>query len=1328
MSVVLRHKFVCGSIAVALLVVVSATIYANRILGELMPGYLGSLVPGKITFERVTGSLIHGIRIRGVRFYPIGTPAGAPPALTVDELRIGYDLFKSLMLRDRYVQISLLEPRLSVDVRTVLFDPAVLLELPRVLASRNVHINIAATGLAVSITGLKAEHPAMEDPLLFTGDANIGLGPDGIYTYTLPLSSSYATGQIRGNLVAATRRGKASVLFNSRFLVDHPLNGSGYVFTTPMEGRANVDLAVLEKNAPLTPGAYRMPFGPHLVMDSVIAGSVAGMAGVLTNVSKGLRVVGITSDGSFSKSGFKLLSGSIPVTAGRLLPAGELPDWDMSRWNLVLTGSAVPVPDFEKLLPFPMTGHATGTVTLAPKVPVLLDLSCTETSSEYFSFDRATLKASLDQDKIVFNELEAWSAGGSGVSTGTFDLAPQHFAFHARFRSFPQTSFKSLLDGVNVQDGLFTGTLTGAGHYRPYISEAWTFNFVMQDPTIAGYHANSGTMIGQYMGRDLKVSRLDMARKEYWDDARFQVDSSPSSGLRARGILRGLKLDRVTSGMTGRVDCGLALGIVDGRLVEMVKGECRDFGAKGSTRKVPPLAFRITGAKGGGHELEVTDRTSFEIKARLGEISGRDVTLASVLRHKVSGSYRIRDLSPFARLFSVGDSQLVQDGHVDGNFEVGARDGSPVLETEIHHLVLKTSRGPLEAEDFDLELDQHHVRISPVDARLGAGHVILSGDIGVSGDVSLSAEAKDVLMSLPTQDAAKQAGGAITANRLAGDVTGHLSGTATFRGNLQSPSIEADVRLNDFEAPGNGSDPVTGAFSGHVSYRDGRARLSHGQFRSGDAECTVVGQLPATVNLKTGVAAVTDGPVDFQMNLPKSDGSVLALLIPGLVSRVNGTVKANLRMNGTTAEPRMNGSAELSAVNLRTPLLPDPVTDAHVFLLFNDHQVTIKQMDGKVFSGRFQASGTMPFGADGAMCAIKGTGTGMRYRTQSMDLTGLHANLELTGKLAAPVLSGTVRFDKGHVKIPLARSEPITGNRKSASRLTLNVRMDIPGNLWVRSSQLDSEMKGVLVLTGSPEFYKVGGELETVRGYLVFNGRQITITDGSIKFMQPQKQDFLSFNELVDPAASAREDRESDAAYVNMTGQVDVDTVKIYVLARGFAVDNGVKVSVRSVPELEESQVIAVLMTGRQVYSDLGSRDVPGLITNSVSNQVSHTLVDRQLETALQKTFGLDDFRINSGLLNVGTHDPTVHRQVSVGKYIAPNLYLAADGSLDSSTPFFQRLELDLKLDRTVAVTLERALANGTVTGTLFDRLDTTSVSSITANETRLGISKELRW
>jgi len=1371
MALFRHHKFLVGALLCVAATLTGTFIYANRILSRVMPSYLASVLPGRIVIGDVSGSLIYGIRLFDVRYHP-ETPRGptVKPVFKAKEIRIGYDLVKSLMLKDRYVTVSAISPTIDVDVNEILFDPSIILRLQPLLAQNNIVATLWVEGGKLILTGMKGPFGSISQ----TFELSASMAPTGALLWSSPVSTDLATAQVRGNFDTVTRKGRVDVSFTSSFLASHPLEGAGWTLSTPVEGRTAIDFVVVEPKTKSPPNASRVPFGPRLVLDATMAGNLVAKAGVLEHKKKQIRFIGVTAAGTFSKGELRILEGSIPVSRGKVTPSGQMSGWDPRQGHLELSLAEVDPTEVPQLLPFALAGRVSGKIRLALDHPIHLDLTGTSLTGEIFSFDRAHLIGQLQGSRLLVDSLAAQSVAGSGLATGVVDADANRFDFSADFRSFPQKAFKSLLDGFRIQDGLFTGHLTGSGSLKPYVSDRWTFDFQIEKPTIADYSGTSGVLVGTFIGRNLDVPRLEMVRKEYWDQARFQVSSTPEAGFRTKGIVRGLKLDRLAPGFTGIVDCGVAVGTVGSEVIELAKGEVRNLGSVGSSKKVPPLTFHISGARGGGHALEISDRKSFEIMARLGRLKPGEISPSALFKKKVTGRFKIRDLAPFARILSAGHEDLVQEGRLEGTFTTESIENHLSLATRVDRLFLKTSQGALSSQSFQFSYRNGKIVLPKFIGRFKGAPLELSGSISTTGPVDMAVKIDGIPVQVPAIWMSKDE----TPSNVDGEprkaespakthwqmpltfssldsqgqrpstklqlrerpstatqpetIRANLSSALRINGTLDRPVIDGDVTLADLSVPGEFESEVSGTLDGHLTLKDDVLVVRDCMYRTDRVACSVKGSLPVHVDLRNGVCQPGSGPIDLNLDFPRTDARIVSLLAPSLVSRASGTLQARLCVTGTVQAPVVTGNFDVAARSLRLSGLPDPVEDVNLSLVFGDRKMTVKSCSGRFMSGTVSATGSLPFGSDqkGRGYAIKVAARGLNYAKGQIHLSRVNSDLTLSGSASEPKLDGEVRFEKGVVRLPFPKDQVGTGFAQalpmSGGNVATNVRVDVPGNLWIKSNQLDAEMKGAIILAGKGHDVKVRGELETIRGNLFFQNRSIRLSEGSIKFLRPQRDDFLNFTDLDDPSLNAHLDGKTDIPYVSFRAQTDVDSVKVFVDAKGYAVPNGIKLSVRSLPPMEESQIVAVLVTGKQSFSDLNGKEVPTLLTNSLAGEVAHSLVDRQLESAFQKALGFDDIRINSNLLSLGGGEERRRPAVTVGKYIAPNVYVAADGRLDNSSGFFQRLELDLKLDKSLALTVERALSDspGSSSG-LFDR---TNYSTITANETRWGISKQLKW
>ncbi|MFO0598779.1 MAG: translocation/assembly module TamB domain-containing protein [Myxococcaceae bacterium] len=189
--------------------------------------------------------------------------------------------------------------------------------------------------------------------------------------------------------------------------------------------------------------------------------------------------------------------------------------------------------------------------------------------------------------------------------------------------------------------------------------------------------------------------------------------------------------------------------------------------------------------------------------------------------------------------------------------------------------------------------------------------------------------------------------------------------------------------------------------------------------------------------------------------------------------------------------------------------------------------------------------------------------------------------------------------------------------------------IDAQKNLWVKSSDVNVE----LGLSDGFRFERdslgtrLQGEARIIQGTLEVIGREFTVQKGS----------------------AARFSGAPTQPYVNVTAlhTNTKEDVKITVTVAGKGSDVSIKAT--SEPPLPESDIYAILATGRRSLKTSGG----AAITPGQAASVVGQLAASQLKTALAKKIPIDVF-------NFETSDNFEKVRVDVGKYIGDSLYLGA--------------------------------------------------------------------
>jgi translocation and assembly module TamB len=173
----------------------------------------------------------------------------------------------------------------------------------------------------------------------------------------------------------------------------------------------------------------------------------------------------------------------------------------------------------------------------------------------------------------------------------------------------------------------------------------------------------------------------------------------------------------------------------------------------------------------------------------------------------------------------------------------------------------------------------------------------------------------------------------------------------------------------------------------------------------------------------------------------------------------------------------------------------------------------------------------------------------------------------------------------------------------------------------------------------------VSGTVETVRGFASFYGKRFTVQEGRVIFTGSP-----DINPLLD---------------VSATHTVSDHVITIHVEERA----RQPKITLSSVPEVDQADIISLLVTGRTTDRLTSSEQ------NSASSvgAVAGNIVGRQLAGVASQTLGLDTMEVGAG-------DSPGSTRVSAGRYVTQDLFLAYESQLGAKSS--TRISAELSLSR----------------------------------------------
>ncbi|MEO0349298.1 MAG: translocation/assembly module TamB domain-containing protein [Cyanobacteria bacterium P01_A01_bin.15] len=194
---------------------------------------------------------------------------------------------------------------------------------------------------------------------------------------------------------------------------------------------------------------------------------------------------------------------------------------------------------------------------------------------------------------------------------------------------------------------------------------------------------------------------------------------------------------------------------------------------------------------------------------------------------------------------------------------------------------------------------------------------------------------------------------------------GRLNGLANFSGGLGDPTVRGDITL------ANGSineQPIEEA-GGLFLYEDARLLLQGELVQVDNPEpLLVIGDIPYAFDF------MTVQPADDRISLTvdvADEGLALLNVLNNQVIWESGKGRVFLDIGGRLSNPTISGVMNVREAVLRSPLLPDPLTDFNGRVVFENNQIVVQELQGKYGNGRLQAAGSLPLGLPSLISAAE---------------------------------------------------------------------------------------------------------------------------------------------------------------------------------------------------------------------------------------------------------------------------------------------------------------------------------------------------------------------
>ena len=459
------------------------------------------------------------------------------------------------------------------------------------------------------------------------------------------------------------------------------------------------------------------------------------------------------------------------------------------------------------------------------------------------------------------------------------------------------------------------------------------------------------------------------------------------------------------------------------------------------------------------------------------------------------------------------------------------------------------------------------------------------------------------------------------------DYDGSLSAEARLFGNLDDMQIKATAKIDELTAAGRKIPEVRAEIEGNragIDIAKAFVRLNASSFN-----------LKGRVDLDEDVRPAN---IDLHLFIPEGPISDLTVYLPQVFREASGTVKADLHLTGRPTNPEISGDLQMTADQLALSNMRKPLTKVDFAISTNDRIINIDRLEANLGRGKLLGTGQVNFRDSLGSITANITGQKLDLSFMNLEVSNASAAMTIAGDLYNPVVAGKVFVPRGKFNITtdlLAKRKPIDFFFDS---LNYHFDIEVPRNFWLKSSFLNSEMRGKFSIAGDLNNFRLDGGISCVQGKLYFKQRQFQIETGEIRFG--------GVDNSLDPHIFVKSEGQiqSTKVFLTLQGQVSSFTPQIY-----------------STPPMSEGDLLALLTLGRDLNTAMHS-DSKELFETEILEGLKNSYISALIGSTISTALNLDELFLSS------LFDRTSGKSrafIRVGKYIGKNIFMAYEGTME---------------------------------------------------------------
>jgi outer membrane protein assembly complex protein YaeT len=367
---------------------------------------------------------------------------------------------------------------------------------------------------------------------------------------------------------------------------------------------------------------------------------------------------------------------------------------------------------------------------------------------------------------------------------------------------------------------------------------------------------------------------------------------------------------------------------------------------------------------------------------------------------------------------------------------------------------------------------------------------------------------------------------------------------------------------------------------------------------------------------------------------------------------MGGKATVDAQLTGPASAPQLGGDIRLNEISFSTIDLQYNLEHGAGRIVMAGEKVTLENFTGAVNDGMLNAKGVLILDQlepkewrldvstknaivyyQGAQITLNGDVT----------LNGDPQRQSLTGLITIPQAEYVRDFDLerltssgggGEAGVDLSFGGGIGGGGFSLPRTNLDIRVEASDSLLIRNEQVNTVGAASLTITGLLTDPFVTGRATFEGGTIKFRSQRYEITAGTVDF----------------PPGGGT------SPQVNFLAEGDVGGYHVYVGLTGPV--NDMDVTLRSEPELPQSEVISLVTTGRSDSDTLGSEDLVRSGAGTAASFLTQEFISKPTESLL----GLSRFQIDPVLRP--NSNPAA--RLTIGRQLARNLAFTYSTNLGS--------------------------------------------------------------